>query len=229
MTGGAPPSASPVASAVPSPTAAPTAAPTVAPSPTPATTPTPAPTAAPTPTPAVTAAPTPTPPPTPAGTPKASPRVGEPTDWRCTGSATITDPVARGWTLSEVYTADRRSYDRVTLRLIPAPERDGTSANAVADKVAPAAVPRRGLTPPGAGSVAVLVGFSDPVAALREQVLTPNLPAVKSLAIETSDDGRTWVVLGVAGPGCFQLRSPEWRDASSAGEPFIDITLDVRH
>ena len=66
-------------------------------------------------------------------------------------------------------------------------------------------------------------------AALREQVLAPNLPALKALAIETADDGRTWVVMGVAGTACYSLRAPEWRDASSAGEPFIDVTLDIRH
>ena len=176
-----------------------------------------------------TPAPTPTAAPTPAGTPKASPKVADPTDLRCAGEATVTDPLPRGWTLAEVYTADRGRYDRVTLRLIPAPERDGTQANAKATKVALGAVPRQELTPPAAGSVAVLVGFTEPVAALREQVLAPNLPALKALAIETADDGRPWVVMGVAGSACYSLRAPEWRDASSAGEPFIDITLDIRH
>lgn len=221
------PTAAPTPS--PAPSVAPTEAATLPPTASPATTTAPSPTATTAPTPAPTPTAVPTPVPTPAGTPKASPKVAEPTDWRCTGSATITDPVARGWTLAEVYTTGRGAYDRVTLRLVPAPERDGVTTNATADKVASDAVPRRGLTPPAAGANAILVGFNEPVAALREQVLAPGLQAVKSLAIETSDDGRTWVVLGVAGQGCFQLRAPEWRDASSAGEPFIDITLDVRH
>ena len=160
----------------------------------------------------------------------ASPKAPPPTGFDCASAVSVRDPLDRGWRLNGVYWAERDSYDRLTLRLIPEPTLDGTTSIV---KVEPR--PRHwasdvlGLPDPTEGDLTVIVRFSNGVMLTRDLQGAPNETALRTLTAASTSDGKVWMVLGVAGEGCRSLQAPAWDDPSLEDLAFVDVTLDLKH
>jgi hypothetical protein len=130
-----------------------------------------------------------------------------------------------------IYVSREDGFDRVTVRLVPI---DGAAAPAepgdvTVETVTKAAVARRGLPEPAAGTKAVLLAFSQGIGLERPELTSPGRKALKQIQSVTADDGRTWVILAVAGDGCAAVQAPSWTTPGSQGTPYTDITVDIRH
>ena len=224
---------------VPAVTPTPTATASVVATPTAGPTPTPAPVLTPRPTPTPASSPTPVPTPTrrplSTATPgpittTASPRAPGPVAFSCADALSLRDPLNRGWKLSGVFWAQRDTFDRVTLRLIPDPTRDGGETRVNVSTHPFSDLTDLGLPQPAEGDQAVVIRFSNTVSLLRALQATADKTAVRTVQATTSTkDTRIYAVLGVLGKGCTALQVPAWQDPSSQHTPFVDITVDVQH
>lgn len=192
--------------------------------------PMPEPTATPEPTPTPTPRRTPRPTPKPTPRPSLLPQAPPPGDFECGGISTaITDPLSKGWSIKRVDWANKGSYDRLMVTLDQSGAGgDGTQAIVhvlPADEVAS----QLKVSAPSKGDTAIALGLYQDVQLGWSLDRALTTPAMKSISMETDNNGFPWIVLGVDDDACYSLQVPAWTATPAKSKPAIQVTVDVKH
>lgn len=151
-----------------------------------------------------------------------------PTSTRFTcGDASIQDPLAGRWRITQARWSEHSAFDRVTLDLVRTSGSTRDGATVAQDFIKPAkAVAQYGVAAPTGGR-ALVVTFDGPITLRAPMSAQPELTAVKSLEARRDADGVVHLVIGVEGEGCARMLANDWRDGSEETMT-AQLAIDVR-
>jgi hypothetical protein len=151
-------------------------------------------------------------------------------DFTCGETRLLEDPLGREWALTYLSWGSRGSYDRVTLRLERDNRAPGEEARAEVTSYPVGEVePALGVPDPSIGRMAVVVSLGDGVRIVGGiDTYRTSLRTVKEVAAHTQPDTKAaYVVLGVAGDGCYALQVPAWQADPPTRGRVAEVVIDV--
>lgn len=147
--------------------------------------------------------------------------------FRCE-TQTSTDPSPTRWRITQAAWRPVGESDRFTLTLVRMPTRAPQRAEVTVELVPIDQVESRfGIPPPTVGDTAIVVQMDDPIrlnATIERDAVA--MSALRSVRVSGNGSGAVFAVLGVAGPGCFDLSIPTWDDFADPPSP-SELVIEI--